>query len=177
MNNSDNTDYTYVNNGYMENWYPHPPYLPYNPNEVRPTEQMYGYDYKDIHHLQNKNDTNDIIKKYTRLCKTWLDLHWFKLYAYFVVEDGKVRLVTSKSEYKDNSDKKLEHIDAKRAYFMEYILSKKNIRKFLKRFTETYKILWIDLHLFEDLLIKYIHSKIKYKLKKKIKEKRKSSQN
>lgn len=176
MNNSDNTDYTYVTNGYTENWYPHPPYLPYNPHEVRPTEKMYGYDYDDIHHLQHKEDTKDIIKKYTRLCKTWLDLHWFKIYSYFVVEeDDTVRLIKSKSEYKENSKNKAKHINVKRTYVLEHILSKKNIHKLLKRFVETYKILWIDLYLYEDLLISYIYSKLKYKIKKKIKKHKKSS--
>lgn len=125
------------------------------------------YDFNDLNDLNDDNDYDYDQKNYM------LDL-----LNYFIVENGKVRLVNNLTEFKNNDVTKdtLDNIALKIDFIEKHILDKKLMHKILKNFVTSTGIGWVELHKYQNLVKKDIKKKLFNILNDTIMEREKTNQ-
>ena len=121
------------------------------------------------------NNDKDVIKKiikyyYRKIKHKYLKTKFSDLYGYLEVsDDNKVSLIKKIDDYKKTVEPSYKDL-LKTDFMSRRIINKDHVSKLLKMFVKKYKIKWYKLGItdVEEVVIKFMHKKLKEFLKKNI---------
>lgn len=121
------------------------------------------------------NKDKEVIKKiikyyYKKIKHKYLKNKFSDLYGYLEIsDDNKVSLIKNLDEYKKTVEPSYKDL-LKTDYLTKRIINKDHVSKLLKMFVKRYKIKWYKLGItdVEEVVIKFMHKKLKEFLKKNV---------